>query len=127
MFEFISKLINDIRVSTKLGEAQAAYDQKRFKESYELYVWCAEKGDSIAQYCVATQLHNGLGVERDPQKAFEWAKMSADQGYEIAQYNVGCCYRDGDGVPKDINKARDYFTRSSDQGHKKAASALEAL
>ncbi|HFE38016.1 MAG TPA: sel1 repeat family protein [Gammaproteobacteria bacterium] len=127
MLKLINRLIDDVKTSAKLGEAEGAYKQQNYKKSFELYMWCAEKGDSIAQYCVATQLHNGLGVGKDAEGAFAWAKKSADQGYEVAQYNVGCCYRDGDGVLKDISKAKEYLTLAADQGHKKAAYILETL
>ena len=42
--------------------------------------------------------YNGLGVEKDYQKAKEWYEKAAAQGNARAQTNLGDMYYNGEGV-----------------------------
>jgi len=57
---------------------------------YEKLSKLAEQGNSEAQYHVGMMLNNGLGVNRDLPKAFEWFQKAAAAGDPLAAYKVGC-------------------------------------
>lgn len=65
-----------------------------------------------AQYNLAVCYIEGLGVEKDYKKAFEYLKKAADQGHTMAQNTLGKCYFDAD-----YGKAFEYFKRAADQGY----------
>ena len=63
----------------------------------------AEKGDARAQCQMGLFYMNGIGVDRDEDKAVEWLKKAAAQNNAQAQYNLGIYYAkfsDGEAVNK---------------------------
>ena len=69
----------------------------------------------------------GIYVDQDYKKAFEYYKLSADLGNYIAQYNLGYMYRDGNGVDKDYKKAVEYYKLSADQGDSDAKQKIKNI
>ena len=78
-----------------------------------MYKKSAEQENSDGQYQLGRCYKDGIGIEKDEAKAFEWYKKSAEEenNYrsknKIAQYNLGGSYERGDGVEKDEVKAFD--------------------
>ena len=52
----------------------------------------AAKGDAAAQCQMGLFYMNGIGVDRDEDKAVEWLKKAAAQNHAQAQYNLGIYY-----------------------------------
>ena len=52
----------------------------------------ADQGHAAAQCQMGLFYMNGLGVDRDEDKAVEWLKKAAAQNYAQAQYNLGIYY-----------------------------------
>jgi hypothetical protein len=52
----------------------------------------AERGNPEAQYHLGMMYSNGIGVSKNPQKAFEWFRKAASSGEPLASYKVGCYY-----------------------------------
>ncbi len=52
----------------------------------------AVKGDAAAQCQMGLFYMNGIGVDRDEDKAVEWLKKAAVQNHVQAQYNLGIYY-----------------------------------
>lgn len=52
----------------------------------------AEQGNPAAQYHVGMMLNNGVGVDRNLPKAFEWFQKAAAGGDPLAAYKVGCYF-----------------------------------
>lgn len=52
----------------------------------------AEKGDAAAQCQMGLFYMNGIGVDRDEDKAVEWLKKAAAKNHAQAQYNLGIYY-----------------------------------
>lgn len=73
-----------------------------------------------AQHCLGCCYSEGLGVEKDPNLAFMYYKMSADQGYSMSQYTVAICLESGLGVQRDDELAFKYFSLAAEQGHSDA-------
>ena len=88
----------------------------------------AEKGDAKAQYNLGMCFDptgGGMGeVERDPESAFKWYRMSAIQGNSYGQYNLGRCYSMGIGVEVNHKEAVKWFRKSAEQGNGEGQSCL---
>ena len=52
----------------------------------------AAKGDAAAQCQMGLFYMNGIGVDRDEDKAVEWLNKAAAQNHAQAQYNLGIYY-----------------------------------
>ena len=52
----------------------------------------AERGDPAAQFQMGLFYMNGIGVDRDEDKAVEWLEKAAAQNHAQAQYNLGIYY-----------------------------------
>ncbi|GBC02781.1 hypothetical protein RclHR1_04810012 [Rhizophagus clarus] len=57
------------------------------------------------QYNLGHCYENGIGTDKDKEKAFEWYTKSVSAGNAIGQYNLGRCYENGTGIVKNIKKA----------------------
>lgn len=69
------------------GEEEARKDEKK---AFEFFGRAANSGSGYGKYCLGFMYGNGLGVEKDLQKAVIWYVMAASQG--DAEYNPGCMY-----------------------------------
>lgn len=56
---------------------------------------------------------DGIGIEINPQKAFEYFKKSSDQGFKKAQYYLAVCYSLGLGTEQNKSLAFELFLNSS--------------
>jgi TPR repeat protein len=81
----------------------------------------AELGDPLALYHVGASYKEGIGVQQDDKKAFEWYLKSAEQGFDVAQYTAGVCYYEGEGVEKNLFSGFAWVKKAAEQGHRKAA------
>ena len=70
-----------------------------------------------AQFLLGSMLHNGVGVERDEEKAISLYELAANQGYPPAQYTLGGYYSMGKGVEQDDAKAFALNELSAKQGY----------
>ena len=87
----------------------------------------AAKGDSSAQFVIATRYADGKLVTRDYAKAAEWYQMAASKGLAPAQYRLGTLFERGNGVPKDLNAARLWYERAAEKGNVKAMHNLAVI
>ncbi|WP_234820868.1 SEL1-like repeat protein [Sinorhizobium medicae] len=60
-----------------------------YKLSFEWNEWAARRGDAGSQGRLATIYHEGLGVERNPQRAFAFWLLAAKQGHSGARAMSG--------------------------------------
>jgi TPR repeat protein len=74
--------------------------------------------------CLADMYLGGLGMRRDPAKAFQLWKKLADLGNDEAQDIVGYFYLDGVGTDRNPGRAEHSFIQSASQGNKNAMSEL---
>ncbi|TNE35632.1 MAG: sel1 repeat family protein [Alphaproteobacteria bacterium] len=95
----------------------AAFDRGDFLAAYETWLPLADGGDLAAQRNVAHLLRKGLGVEKDPARAFYYYKASADAGLASAQVNLAALYEQGLGTPQSDQNAAYYYARAAKAGH----------
>jgi len=62
----------------------------------------------------------GLGVEKDVEKAFAWTEKAARDGDWDAQFNLAWFYEEGIGTARDLAKARYWCEQAALQGHDEA-------
>lgn len=80
----------------------------------------AARGESVAQYVVASRFAEGKGVPQNSEEAARWYARAAAQGHAPAQYRLAVLFERGEGVEKDAARARVWYTRAADKGNVKA-------
>jgi len=90
----------------------------------ELVAEASTTTDATVVRCLADMYLGGLGVQRNPAKAFLLWKRLADLGNDEAQDKLGYFYLDGVGTQRDPGKAEQSFLRSAERGNKNAMSEL---
>ena len=66
-------------------------------------------GQWLSQQNLGALYQNGLGVEKDFQKAVLWHRKAVAQGNAVAQLNLGTMYMKGQGVDRNFGKAVELF------------------
>ncbi len=89
------KRLESMLGDTPPGETDADY---WFTKELEL---AAMQGDPVAQSKLATAYHEGLGVEQNPTRAFNFWLAAAEQGHAGAQAMICAAYHTGTVATKD--------------------------
>ena len=87
----------------------------------------AEQGYPLAECQVGYFYAEGLGVERDLDKALLWTRRAAEHGDRDGQFNLGCFYEEGTVLARSMEQAALWYQRAARQGHTEAAERLRAL
>lgn len=87
----------------------------------------AEQGYPLAECQVGYFYAEGLGVERDLDRALLWTRRAAEHGDRDGQFNLGCFYEEGTVLARDMEQAALWYQRAARQGHAEAAERLRAL
>ncbi len=92
--------------------------------TFEQRLRLAEEGDAEAQNQVAVSFLEGMGVERDLERAIFWFQESADRDHSPALYNLGILYQEGKFVAQDHERAFGYFLNAGRRGLPEAQMSL---
>lgn len=112
----------DIEVARDLMEAG------RFEEAREALTPFARSGNADAEELIGVMYALGLGVEKDPERAFEWYLRASMKGHPGAQSGVGWYYELGLGMPApDLVRAYMWYALSSIGGDPDAVDSLEEI
>jgi TPR repeat protein len=84
--------------------------------SLVLVAGCADLTQARADYVQSQRYAQGVGVQADAGKAFEYLKKSADGGFSLAQMKIGYMYLLGTGAEKNPETAFYYFKRAAENG-----------
>lgn len=87
----------------------------------------AEQGDPFAQCQVGYFYQNGLGVEKDLEKAVWWTRRGADHGHWDGAYNLAQFYEDGISGEPDLEQAAFWYRQAALQGHDLAIDKCKEL
>ena len=60
------------------------------KAQFDAMMKIAQGGNAEAQYHIGMMFNNGIGVQKDPGKAFQWFQQASKAGEPLANYKVGC-------------------------------------
>src|ERR1700693_1196262 len=77
----------------------------------------AAAGDARAQFSLANQYYQCLGVPQDYAQAVLWYGKSANQGFAPAQNQLGNMYEHKFGVPRDYKRAIAYYRSAANPGY----------
>ena len=112
----------DVEVARDLMEAG------RFEEARAALRPAARSGNADAEELIGVMYAMGLGVERDPMRAFDWYLRSAMKAHPGAQSGVGWYYEVGVGMPApDLVRAYLWYALSAIGGDPDAAVSLEEV
>ncbi len=117
--------------SPALADIEAARDlmeANKFEEAREALWPAARSGNADAEELIGVMYALGLGVEKDPVRAFEWYLRSAMKGHPGAQSGVGWYYEVGIGMPApDLTRAYMWYALSAIGGDPDAAISQEEV
>jgi hypothetical protein len=111
----------------KFDRAAAAYDAKDYATAYKLFTELADEYDLAAMRNVALMTRDGLGTEKDPERAEDMMKEAARRGLPTAQYDLGEMLLDGAAGPPDAKAALPWLEMASAAGHPLAQYRLGQL
>lgn len=87
-------------------QADNQWVQKRPAEAYAWGMKAAVAGDARAEFAVANDLRQGLGVARDPVQAMVWYNRAAEQGDHSAIEYLGSWHQYVDTAPDHLKVAQ---------------------
>lgn len=96
---------------------KAYFETEQYEKCFAGHLALAEGGYPLAECQVGYFYLEGLGVEADASRAFEWTKRAAEHGDRDGQYNLGCFYEEGVGTAPDLEQAKRWYRRAAEQGH----------
>ncbi|MGR3503211.1 tetratricopeptide repeat protein [Pseudaestuariivita sp.] len=112
----------------EIEEARDLMEAGEFEKAYELMWPAARSGNADAEELIGVMYALGLGVERDPIRAFDWYLRSAMKGHPGAQSGVGWYYEVGIGMPApDLIRAYMWYVLSAIGGDPDAAISQEEV
>ena len=87
------------------------------EETFQRCMQDAERGDASAQFILGRAYFNGMWVEKDDRKAFQWFSRSAEQGLPEGQAELGMCYVRGIGVTKDAEEGVKWIRKAVEKNN----------
>lgn len=97
----------------------------KHERAVQWWTLAAEQGDLEALFNLGQAYRLGLGVVKDPNKAFALLLRAAQGGVAAAQSRVGLAYATGEGAALDPIEACKWFEVASKRGDKAAAANLD--
>ncbi|RZW11803.1 MAG: sel1 repeat family protein [Rhodobacteraceae bacterium] len=115
-------------VAADIEQARDLMETGRFAEAREALLPFAVSGNADAEELIGVMYALGLGVEQDPERAFEWYLRASMKGHPGAQSGIGWYYELGLGMPApDLVRAYLWYALSSIGGDPDAVISLESL
>ena len=93
------------------------FEKGDYEPCFSGHLTLAERGYPLAMCQVGYFYWEGLGTEKDEQKAFAWTQRGALANDRDAQYNLACFYETGVGCVRDEAQANLWYARAAAQGH----------
>ena len=91
------------------------YEKKNYQLAFEHWQEGANQNDTLSQFYLALLYKNGLGINQDYTKAFEFFEIVSAKGLIEGYYNLGLLYYNGLGTEKNYNKAFINFNIAKDK------------
>ena len=93
------------------------YNEKKYKEAFQCFLYASEKGNAKAQYNLGWCYYHGYGVKQSYEEAARLYKLAVEQNYSVAQYNLGWCYYHGYGVKQSYEEAVRLYKLAAEQNY----------
>lgn len=106
-----------------------------FEKALELFLAEAENGNVLAMHDLGRMYANGLGVESDNSKAYEYyakalsgfEQVDAQKAWKYTEYRIGKMFAQGLGTEQDYETAAQWFELSAEKKYKYAQYSLGGL
>src|SRR5690349_21316305 len=116
----VRKNIQSTVPATGDDAAYTAFDQGQYLTALKLAEEAASRGEPQANTLIGRIYAEGLGVQKDLKRAFEYYRRAADLGDVQGTFALGLAYAEGLGVAKDRKAAADLFEKAALTGHAEA-------
>lgn len=112
----------------RLEKARDLMEDGRFEEARAAFLPLARAGNADAEELIGVMYALGLGVDKDPVRAFEWYLRSAMKAHPGAQSGVAWYYEVGLGMPEpDLVRAYMWYVLSAIGGDPDAAISMQEV
>ena len=106
-----------------------------FEKALELFLSEAENGNVLAMYDLGRMYADGLGVESDNDKAYEYyakalsgfQQVESQKAWKYTEYRIGKMFAQGLGTEQDYETAAQWFELSAEKKYKYAQYSLGGL
>ncbi len=109
------------------GLIEKYFNTQQYEKCFEGHLRLADGGYPLAECQVGYFYLEGLGAEKNLEKAVYWTRRSADHGDRDGQYNLAWFYEEGVGVEKDMEQAIFWYRKAAKQNHDLAMQKCAAL
>ena len=93
------------------------FNTQQYEKCFEGHLALAEQGYPLAECQIGYFYYDGLGVEKDLEKAVYWTRRAADHGDRDGQCNLAWFYEDAIGVERDMEQSIFWYRKAALQGH----------
>lgn len=125
--ELIGCLIRRIGLLGKYQKGLGHLQYREYDDAYQVWLELAGKGHSQSQFDLGVIFHNGMGFDKDHEKALYWFEKAASHENAEAENYLGTIYESGNGAAQDIEKALMYFKRAMEHGNENARVSYSEL
>jgi len=127
-FEALKRKAANGDPETQCAVADVYADDSRaeFYDASQAVIWyekAAAQGHTRAQWLLGAGYFQGIGIEKDMEKAEYWLLKSAQAGDADGQYTLAGYYF----MKPDIVKAEYWIEKAIEQGHEEAKAMLGAI
>ncbi len=112
-FNGVPEAQHDLAAIYTSGRNNVAVD---YTKAAAWFLEAATHNIANAQYNLGVLYHQGMGVTKDTELAFNWYRAAAARNHPEAQYNLGIAHIEGEGARYDPRLATRYFKRAAQQG-----------
>jgi len=103
------------------------FNGRQYEKCFAGHLALAEQGYPLAECQVGYFYCEGLGVEKDLEKAAYWTRRAADHGDRDGQCNLARFHEDAIGVERDMEQAAFWYRKAALQKHDLAMEKCKAL
>lgn len=103
------------------------FNTKQYEKCFQGHMLLAVQGYPLAECQVGYFYYDGLGVEKDLDKALLWTKRAAEHGDRDGQYNLAYFYEEGLGVDRNLALAKYWYKQAALQNHDMAIEKCSEL
>ncbi len=103
------------------------FNSKQYEKCFEGHLALAEQGYPLAECQIGYFYYDGLGVEKDLEKAVYWTRRAADHGDRDGQCNLAWFHEDGIGMERDMEQAIFWYRKAALQDHDLAIEKCQKL
>lgn len=127
MRTFTLLLFMALPAAADIEQARDLMESNQFEAAYEALWPAARSGNADAEELIGVMYALGLGVEKDPVRAFEWYLRASMKGHPGAQSGIGWYYEVGIGAAPDLTRAYMWYALSAIGGDLDAAISQEEV